>query len=87
MYCSEKNCEDKKRPVKPDITFFGEGLPEEFMELFLKQDEERVLEKTDLLMIMGTALAVGPFNALPTKIKKGVPKVLFNMENTKETGG
>ena len=36
---------------------------------------------------MGTALAVAPFNILPTLTKPGVPKVLFNMDNTKDTGG
>ena len=38
-------------------------------------------------MIMGTALAVSPFNMLPTTVGPEVPKVLFNMDNTKETGG
>jgi len=36
---------------------------------------------------MGTALAVSPFNILPTMVKADVPKVLFNMENTTSTGG
>lgn len=36
---------------------------------------------------MGTALAVAPFNALPQMVKANCPKVLFNMENTRETGG
>jgi len=36
---------------------------------------------------MGTALAVSPFNQLPKEVEEGVPKVLFNMENTKDTGG
>jgi NAD-dependent SIR2 family protein deacetylase len=50
-------------------------------------DADNVANKADLLIIMGTALAVSPFNMLPQMMKKGVPKVLFNMENTKETGG
>ena len=36
---------------------------------------------------MGTALAVSPFNAIPQMLKANVPRVLFNMENTKSTGG
>ena len=36
---------------------------------------------------MGTALAVAPFNMLPTIVEDSTPKVLFNMENTAETGG
>ena len=45
------------------------------------------LDEPDLCLIMGTALAVAPFNMLPTMVQASVPKVLFNMENTKETGG
>ena len=41
----------------------------------------------DLLIIMGTALAVQPFNQLPGSVSKKCPKVLMNMMNTKETGG
>ena len=36
---------------------------------------------------MGTALAVAPFNQLPGLIPKTCPKVLFNLDNTKDTGG
>jgi NAD-dependent SIR2 family protein deacetylase len=36
---------------------------------------------------MGTALAVQPFNQLPGQVSKTCPKVLMNMNNTKETGG
>ena len=43
--------------------------------------------EVDLCLIVGTALAVSPFNMLPTGVAEGVPKVLFNMENTDETGG
>ena len=35
---------------------------------------------------MGTALAVMPFSLCPMQVEQGVPKVLFNMQNTKETG-
>ena len=36
---------------------------------------------------MGTALAVSPFNVIPTLVGESVPKVLFNLDNTKDTGG
>ncbi len=48
---------------------------------------ENVGTKPDLLLVMGTALAVRPFNMIPSMLKKEVPKVLFNLDNTKETGG
>lgn len=37
---------------------------------------------------MGTALAVSPFNLIPNwSSMKNVPKVLFNINNTHQTGG
>ena len=36
---------------------------------------------------MGTALAVSPFNAIPSMLKRDCPRVLFNMNNTDTTGG
>lgn len=41
----------------------------------------------DLCIIIGTALAVSPFNFIPRVIKKDIPKILFNMDNTTDTGG
>jgi len=48
---------------------------------------EELADEVDLCLIMGTALAVAPFNMLPHMVAKGVPKVLFNLDNTKDTGG
>ena len=36
---------------------------------------------------MGTALAVSPFNMVPSMLPANKPKVLFNMNNTDKTGG
>ena len=79
MWCTNENCE--KGPIKPDIVFFGESLPSEFhMKMMNLQ-----VEKPDLMLIMGTALAVAPFNMMPYFVGESVPKVLFNMENTNKT--
>ena len=78
MYCSKDNCNG---PVKPDITFFGESLPESFFEAWDKmtdvpidndenkeENENNDTERKypdggcDLMIVIGTALAVGPFN-------------------------
>jgi NAD-dependent SIR2 family protein deacetylase len=73
MYCKKDGC---KGPVKPDITFFGEGLPPSFFEAWDKikdvpmdeDDEDPNSERKfkdggcDLMIVVGTALAVGPFN-------------------------
>ena len=81
MYCQKCMEKGVKGPIKPNIVFFGEGLPDEFQELWMSMDQ------VDLLMVMGTALAVSPFNMLPTMLGRDIPKVLFNLDNTKETGG
>ncbi len=62
--------------------FFGENLPEEYSAA-VKPEK---LKATDLLIVIGTALAVSPFNSIPNRISDGVPKVLINMENTLKTG-
>lgn len=54
MYCPLEEC---KGPVKPDITFFGENLPMKFIKAMIQVGGE-----TDLLVVIGTSLAVSPFN-------------------------
>ena len=38
------------------------------------------------MIVIGTALAVNPFNSCVDKPLDGVPKVLWNLENTTEHG-
>ena len=66
------------RPVKPNITFFGEALPEAFTDVISGNS----LAECDLLLVVGTALAVQPFNMIPSMLPANKPKVLFNMNNT-----
>jgi NAD-dependent histone deacetylase SIR2 len=57
--CEVYRCKVKEGcngPVKPDIVFFGENLPKEFFPVLDSLDE------ADLLIVIGTALAVAPFN-------------------------
>lgn len=61
--------------VKPKIVFFGESLPERFLSLC--SDD---LQKCDLLIVMGTSLAVGPFNKLVGMAPQSVPRLLINRE-------
>lgn len=67
--------------VKPDIVFFGEGLPEEFFEAW-----ENDLPKADLVIVAGTSLAVSPFSSLPDMVKHKIPRLLFNMEEVGSLG-
>lgn len=66
--------------VKPDIVFFGEGLPMEFSR------SSGALAEADLVLILGTSLTVYPFAALPEMCRPKTPRVLFNMEQVGDIG-
>ena len=68
--------------VKPEITFFGESLPDKFLDVFYNLPDEKV----DLLIVIGTSLAVPPFNQTVYKVPEECPKVLINLNNCNESG-
>jgi len=70
--CDNEECDGC---VKPDIVFFGEKLPDEFFNS-MRED----FPKCDLLIIMGTSLAVQPFASLIGKVPESVPRLLINLE-------
>ncbi|KAH8551390.1 DHS-like NAD/FAD-binding domain-containing protein [Umbelopsis sp. PMI_123] len=59
--------------IKPDITFFGEKLPDDF-DKGLAVDSEKV----DLLIVMGSSLKVSPVSEIMTQIPHSVPQILIN---------
>mmetsp|Transcript_46767 Transcript_46767/g.99941 ORF Transcript_46767/g.99941 Transcript_46767/m.99941 type:complete len:354 (+) Transcript_46767:75-1136(+) len=61
--------------VKPKIVFFGEDLPERFETM-----HQADLEICELLIVMGTSLAVYPFNSLLELACPTVPRLLVNCE-------
>ncbi|GAB5360899.1 hypothetical protein AAMO2058_000667400 [Amorphochlora amoebiformis] len=61
--------------IKPDIVFFGEGLPQRFHELSKKD-----FPKCDLLIIAGTSLTVHPFAGLIEDVTNDTIRILFNRE-------
>lgn len=65
--------------VKPDIVFFGEGLPARFFDC-VKTD----LRKADLLIVVGTSLQVHPFAGLIDAVPDSCPRVLLNLERVAE---
>ncbi len=48
--------------MKPEIVFFGEGLPNEFYHS-LEEDKEH----TDLLIVIGSSLKVRPVATIPSE--------------------
>ncbi|KAG1731808.1 DHS-like NAD/FAD-binding domain-containing protein [Suillus paluster] len=69
--CEQKRC---RGLVKPDIVFFGEGLPDEFHRSI------RNLREADLLIVLGTSLTVHPFASLVDRVPNDCPRVLINLD-------
>jgi NAD-dependent histone deacetylase SIR2 len=67
-------CKKCGKPVKPKVVFYGETLPDSFFEDF------NDIYHTDLAFIMGSSLAVYPFNQLPYGISKDAWRVLVNKD-------
>lgn len=80
-------------PIKPNIVFFGESMDPSFSKgcdlirnrpMFVGKAEAKPLFEhggCDLMLIIGTALAVFPFNSTAHEPAKDCPKVLINLEN------
>ena len=69
-YCPECN-----GPCKPNVVFYGEGLPPAFFE---KLGE---CADVDLIIIMGTSLKVQPFASIPYFTNPKADIMVFNMES------
>ena len=68
-WCHSCAKEGIKGPIKPNVVFFNESLPEEF---HLKATK-KALEPVDLLLIMGTTLKVKPFSLIPNRVPRDTP--------------
>ncbi|KXT03970.1 hypothetical protein AC578_9286 [Pseudocercospora eumusae] len=62
--------------MKPDITFFGEQLPEDFFTRFTDIDAK----DTDLVIVIGTSLKVAPVSEMPNYVPHHVPHIYISME-------
>lgn len=61
--------------VKPDITFFGEVMPQRFAQLI--HDD---CASTDLVIVLGTSLMVAPVANVPDWMPNGIPRLLVNRD-------
>jgi len=66
--------------VKPDIVFFGEDLPPNFLRAVPN------LRRADLLIVMGTSLTVHPFASLAGMVDDSCPRVLINLDQVGDFG-
>ncbi|KAK3994609.1 SIR2-like protein [Cladorrhinum sp. PSN332] len=57
--------------MKPDITFFGEPLPEEFSQRLTEHDRDKV----DLVIVIGTSLKVAPVSEVVPFLPAYVPQI------------
>lgn len=60
--------------MQPDITFFGEDLPDEFGERLVHQDRELA----DLVIVIGTSLKVAPVAEVPGILPRNVPQIYIS---------
>lgn len=60
--------------MKPDITFFGEALPDTFHDRLTNHDKELV----DLVIVIGTSLKVAPVSEVVPYLHDTVPQVYIS---------
>jgi NAD-dependent deacetylase len=71
-------CPQCGRILKPAIAFYGDRLP-----MAERREAEEELQKTDLLLVLGTSLTVFPAANLPrTVLRRGGRIVIVNKQNT-----
>jgi NAD-dependent deacetylase sirtuin 2 len=68
-------CDSCNSVIKPDVVMFGEDLPQKFF-----QSTKHDFPSADLLIVMGTSLAVTPFNTLIDKVPESTPRLLINRD-------
>lgn len=62
--------------MKPDITFFGEALPDEFSRRLTEHDRERV----DLVIVIGTSLKVTPVSEIVSWLPPHIPQLYVSRQ-------
>ncbi|KAI4120642.1 MAG: hypothetical protein LQ338_006866 [Usnochroma carphineum] len=62
--------------MKPDITFFGEDLPETFHDRLVQHDRDLV----DLVLVIGTSLKVAPVSEVSSFLPAEVPQIYISRE-------
>ena len=65
--------------MKPDITFFGEDLPQRFHDRLINHDRDQV----DLVLVIGTSLKVAPVSEVVGVIPPHVPQIYISREPCK----
>ncbi|MCP8615783.1 NAD-dependent protein deacylase [Salirhabdus salicampi] len=73
-------CERCHIPLKPDVILFGDMIQEH-------EKAEAAINHSNLILVLGTSLLVGPFNLLPELgVIRNIPSILINRESTSKDG-
>ncbi|MFB6095774.1 MAG: Sir2 family NAD-dependent protein deacetylase [Haloferacaceae archaeon] len=70
-------CERCGGILRPDVTLFGERLPGE-----AEREARRLAEECDVMLVLGSSLAVEPGASIATSVARGGTLVLVNDEGT-----
>lgn len=62
--------------MKPDITFFGEALPNDFFDRLKDVDKDKV----DLVIVIGTSMKVAPVSEIPNYLRREVPQIYISRD-------
>ncbi|KAK4190785.1 DHS-like NAD/FAD-binding domain-containing protein [Podospora australis] len=62
--------------MKPDITFFGEPLPDEFSRRLTQHDKDLV----DLVIVIGTSLKVAPVSEVVPYLPSNIPQICISRD-------
>ncbi|PNY25465.1 NAD-dependent protein deacetylase hst1 [Tolypocladium capitatum] len=62
--------------MKPDITFFGEALPDEFSKRLTENDRDKV----DLVIVIGTSLKVTPVSEIVSWLPPHIPQIYISRQ-------
>ncbi|KAH7161405.1 DHS-like NAD/FAD-binding domain-containing protein [Dactylonectria macrodidyma] len=62
--------------MKPDITFFGEALPDEFSRRLTENDRDKV----DLVIVIGTSLKVTPVSEIVSWLPPHIPQLYISRQ-------
>ncbi|KAF7546775.1 hypothetical protein G7Z17_g8189 [Cylindrodendrum hubeiense] len=62
--------------MKPDITFFGEALPDEFSRRLTENDRDKV----DLVIVIGTSLKVTPVSEIVSWLPSHIPQIYISRQ-------
>lgn len=68
--------------MKPDITFFGENLPDEFRQRLAHHDRDLA----DLVIVIGTSLKVAPVAEVPGILPRDIPQIYISRTPVSHTG-